>query len=70
MSEKSAKIIQQFICDNRFSKAAFARVTGLARFTIYKYLAGGNVHPSSARKMEKNLMKNCDLVFPHEKLID
>ena len=70
MSEKSAEVIKNFLKTECLSISEFARLTGLCRFTIYKYLEGGNVHPKAARKIENGLKENLRIFLPAEKLID
>ena len=38
MSEKSGKIIQNFLFENDLTIAEFAEIVDLCRWTIYKYL--------------------------------
>jgi len=70
MSEKSAGVIRQFLETNKISQSEFARVTGLSRFSIYKYLGGGKIHPKAAKKIEEKVLEKYRIFLPHEKLID
>lgn len=69
MSKESAKIIKDFLQLHRISITEFAKVTDLSRWSIYKYLKGGNIQPKAARKMEKNILEEYRIFLPHEKLL-
>ncbi len=70
MSDKSAQVIKEFLQLHCMTISDFSRFTGMSRYTIHKYLKGGNVHPVAASKMEENLLANKRIFFPREKLID
>lgn len=70
MSEKSARLVKDFLYDNRITISEFARVTGLSRTTLYNYLKGGNIHPKAAKKIEDGVQKTYRILLHWEKLID
>lgn len=70
MSDKSARVLKEFLQQNRITKSEFCRVADISRFSLYKYLAGGNVHPKTAKKIEQNILETYRMFLPHEKLID
>jgi len=70
MSTKSAKIIGDFLQINRVTKVEFAKITGICRTSIYKYLAGEPIHPLKAKQIEKNILKHYRILLRYENLID
>lgn len=70
MSDKSARVLKEFLQQNRITKSEFCRVADISRFSLYKYLAGGNIHPKAAKKIEQNILETFRIFLPHEKLID
>ena len=70
MSENSAKVLRNFLDDNKIPITEFSKVTGISRFTIYKYLHGSNISRKMARKIEENVVSFYRILLPHEKLID
>ncbi len=69
MSQESAKIIKEFLHQNCISIAEFAYIVDLSRWTIYKYLKGGNIQPKAARKIEVKVLHEYHILLPHEKLL-
>lgn len=69
MTKESAQVIKEFLHTNRITISEFARVTDLSRWSIYKYLKGGNIQPKAARKMEQKILEEYRVFLPHEKLL-
>lgn len=53
MSQQSARIIKFYLTSNSITVKEFARKTHLSHTSIHKFLNGTNIHPISARKIEK-----------------
>lgn len=70
MSKKSAKVIKDFLEQNKITITEFAKISGISRFSVYKYLGGSNIHPKTAKKIEINILKHYRIFLPYEKMID
>jgi len=70
MSEKSAKILRDFIARKNWTNLQFAQHAGISRYSIQKYLKGSRIHPKTAKRMEDNLKDNAREFLPFENLID
>lgn len=70
MSQKSAELIKNFLENFNVTISDFARVTGVSRASVYKYLAGEPIHKKQAKMIEEGLTKKYRFLLPYEKLID
>jgi len=70
MTQRSALIIKEILQQKRITKTEFAKLIGVGRVSLYKYLAGGNIHPLIAKRIRQVLFETYDLSIPLEKLID
>ena len=70
MSENSAQVLKDFLKKNHITQTEFCTVTEISRFSLYKYLRGGNIHPKKAHKIEQKILEKYRIFLPHEKLID
>jgi transposase len=65
MSQKSAKILAEYLEKTGYSIATLAQTFKIARFTLYRWLDGQNVHPRKAdhiEKVTKGVIKASDLL--------
>lgn len=69
MSKESAEVLKKFLIDNHVTKTEFCKFAEISRFSLYKYLAGANIHPKTAKRIEKNILTYYRVFIPHEKLI-
>lgn len=70
MSQKSARLLQQFLQQHHVSKSEFCRITGIGRTSLYKYLKGEPIHPLKARQIEERILKQYRTLIKYENLID
>lgn len=70
MSKKSAEILSTFLKDFSVSQSELATLSGISRFSIYKYLRGHPIHPKKARALEDTIKNHWRVFIPFEKLID
>ena len=70
MSEKSAKIIQNFLHENKLTIAEVAEIFDLCRWTIYKYLEGGDIQPKVARRIERLTREGYKISLKSKKLLE
>ena len=69
MSKESAQIIKNFLYENDLTIAQFAKIVDLCRWTIYKYLNGGNIQPKVARRMERLTTSGYKISLKSKKLL-
>ncbi|MFP3859255.1 MAG: helix-turn-helix domain-containing protein [Bacteroidales bacterium] len=70
MSKKSAQTIKEFLEKYHVSKVEFAKVTGVSRTSVYKYLAGEPIHPLKAKQIEKRILQSYRVLLRYENLIE
>lgn len=70
MSIKSADYLKRFLREHRIGKAELARISGISRASIFKYLNGSNIHPLNAKKLHYAILETYDIEISLSALLD
>ncbi len=70
MTKESGEIIKRFLQRYHMTVTTFASVTDLSRWTVHKYLKGGNIQPKAAKKINKAILFHYGVSLPIKKLLE